>query len=92
VRRRAERAEGVADVAAPLLGRWHDMVGALLPGLLLAVALGLAARALAAIQEAAAGRVWLKALVLPLLLGVLVRNVAPSSKTCDAGAALAQAD
>src|SRR5262245_18453046 len=88
-RRDADRREGIAGFVGPVVGRCHDVVGALLPGLLLVTALGLAAMALAAIEEAAIGRVWLEALVLALLLGVLVRNVAPSLERCDAGAAYA---
>jgi uncharacterized membrane protein YadS len=89
VRDRVPRSGDVVEVASPQLRRWYDSMSALMPGLLLVVALGLAARALAAIQEAAIGRAWLEALVLALLLGVLVRNVVPSLKRCDAGAAYA---
>jgi len=61
----------------------------LLPGLLLVVALGLVAQALAAVQQATLGRIWLEALVLALLLGVIVRNLIPPGMTFDAGAAYA---
>jgi uncharacterized integral membrane protein (TIGR00698 family) len=68
---------------------WYDAVLPLLPGLALVVGLGLVAQALAMFQEALFGRPWLEALVLAMLLGVLLRNVAPNLKAFDAGAAYA---
>jgi uncharacterized integral membrane protein (TIGR00698 family) len=78
-------AQSVVLARAP----WHVRLVPLLPGLLLVVALGLVAQALAAVQQATLGRIWLEALVLALLLGVLVRNLIPASPLFDAGAAYA---
>jgi uncharacterized integral membrane protein (TIGR00698 family) len=70
-------------------GRWFKTVRPLLPGLALVAALGLAAVGLATLQAFTFGRIWLEALVLALLLGVLVRNVVPTLTRYDAGAAYA---
>jgi uncharacterized integral membrane protein (TIGR00698 family) len=61
----------------------------LLPGLALVVGLGLVAQALAALQEAVLGRIWLEGLVLALMLGVAVRNLRPGPTAYDAGATYA---
>lgn len=66
-----------------------DGIVRLLPGLGLVLILGLVAQGLAAIQQAALGRIWLEALVIALLLGVLVRNVGVSLSRFEPGAAYA---
>ena len=51
------------------------MVGRFLPGLLLCAAIGLAALALERVEVAVAGRAWLDALVLAILIGTAVRSL-----------------
>jgi uncharacterized integral membrane protein (TIGR00698 family) len=64
-------------------------IARLLPGLGLVLGLGILAQGLAAIQEAALGRVWLEPLVLALLLGVLVGNLGVRPRLFGPGAAYA---
>ena len=73
------------QAAHPPGARWLP----LLPGLGLVLVLGLIAYGLAALQQATLGRIWLEALVLALLLGVLVRNVGLSLTRFEAGTAYA---
>jgi uncharacterized integral membrane protein (TIGR00698 family) len=61
----------------------------LLPGLGLVLVLGLVAQGLAAVQQTIFGRIWLEALVVALVLGVLVRNVGLGLARCEPGAAYA---
>jgi uncharacterized integral membrane protein (TIGR00698 family) len=61
----------------------------LLPGLALAMALGLLAQGLALVQQATLGRIWLEGLVIALLLGVLARNLGKSPGRIEPGAAYA---
>lgn len=56
-----------------------------LPGLLLAIGIGVVAIVLAGIEERLLGVAWLEALVLALLLGVVVRNVMPAPGAFTAG-------
>ena len=56
-------------------GRSRATGGALLPGVLLAVAVTVAASALQAVEARLFGRAWLEALVLAILIGTLVRSV-----------------
>jgi uncharacterized membrane protein YadS len=65
-------------------GRWPR---SLLPGLALVAGLGVAAQAIAAVQEWVLGRPWLDGLVVALLLGVALRNLRPRPAVYDAGAA-----
>ena len=57
----------------------------LIPGAALCVAIGLVARVLDAVQRATAGRAWLEALVLALLLGAVVRWVWTPSGVWEPG-------
>ena len=59
----------------------------LLPGMALVAGLGLAAQAIAAVQEAILGSPWLEGLVVALLLGVALGNLRPGPAAYDAGAA-----
>jgi uncharacterized integral membrane protein (TIGR00698 family) len=73
---------------------WPPPTGAgriapLLPGLALVLVLGLVAQGLAAAQQATIGRIWLEALVIALLLGVLLRNLNLDLSRFDPGAAYA---
>lgn len=68
---------------------WFDAYRPLLPGLALVLVLGLIAQGLALLQQATIGRIWIEALVIALLLGVLVRNVGINLKRCEPGAAYA---
>jgi len=61
----------------------------LLPGLGVALVLGFVAQGLALVQQAALGRIWLEALVIALLLGVLVRNLGIGLGPVEPGAAYA---
>lgn len=58
----------------------------LLPGLFLVLGLGVLAQGLALLQVVALGRIWLEALVIALLLGVLVRNITGDLSRVEAGA------
>lgn len=71
----------VASVSGPFV--------TLLPGLGVTLALGLVAQGLAFMQQATLGRIWLEALVIALLLGVLVRNLGVGLGRVEPGAAYA---
>ena len=64
-------------------------IARLLPGLGLVLVLGLVAQGLAVVQQATLGRIWLEALVIALLLGVLVRNLGADLSRFEPGAAYA---
>jgi len=64
-------------------------IARLLPGLGLVLVLGLVAQGLAALQQATIGRIWLEALVIALLLGVLARNLGFDLARMERGAAYA---
>jgi uncharacterized integral membrane protein (TIGR00698 family) len=66
-----------------------EWIGPLVPGLVLVVILGLVAQGLAAVQQATLGRIWLEALVIALLLGVVARNLGLRLTRFDPGAAYA---
>lgn len=59
------------------------------PGLGLVLGLGILAQGLAALQQAVFGRIWLEALVVALLLGVLVGNLGVQPRLFGPGAAYA---
>lgn len=62
---------------------------ALIPGLILAAAIALAAFALEQVQHWLLGKVWLDALVLAILLGACARSLRPVPQTCTRGIAFA---
>jgi len=61
----------------------------LIPGLTLAAAIALGAFALEQVQHRLLGRVWLDALVLAILLGAMVRSIAPTPHICASGISFA---
>lgn len=61
----------------------------LLPGLILAAAIALAAFALEQVQHWLLGKVWLDALVLAILLGACARSLRPVPQACTRGIAFA---
>jgi uncharacterized membrane protein YadS len=76
-----------ASAKLPLPNRLASGAARVLPGLLLCVAVALAAMALQAAEEAVFGRAWLEALVLAILIGTAVRTAWTPGARWHAGVA-----